>query len=451
MASNRPNILIVHCHDLGQYLHCYGVATVQTPNLDEFATQGVRFANSFCTTPSCSPSRAALFTGRYPHSNGVMGLTHAKFAWDLHPEEVHLAQYLRDAGYSTAAVGIIHETASRPERCGYQRYYGGVFAKDMADQTLALLEEYAETPDQPFFLCVGSIEPHRLAEADLEDTPGDCSYPGNHLEPDSELGVEVPGYLQDTEGARKELAGLQGAVKHVDEQFGRIWRKVQELGIEDNTLIIFTTDHGIAMPHSKCSLFEPGVSVALLMRMPTRAGWNGGATHYYLVQNIDVLPTLLEVVGLPVPSNLQGRSFRPLLDGEAYEPRREVFTELTYHDHYDPRRAIRTETHKLIADFSTCRAFMDPSQRWRPLSDPVSPVNQAMSYTDYLEVYDLTRDPWELENVSEKPEYQAIKRKLAARLFAWMKETDDPLLQGAVTNPHHQKTMALLEEASAQS
>ncbi len=114
----RPNILLVHCHDLGQYLHCYGVKTVQTPNLDALAAEGVRFARSFCSNPGCSPSRASIFTGRWPHSNGVMGLCHANFAWDLGPDERHMAQILRDAGYTTAAVGVIHETASGFKRCG---------------------------------------------------------------------------------------------------------------------------------------------------------------------------------------------------------------------------------------------------------------------------------------------------------------------------------------------
>lgn len=112
--ERRPNILIVHCHDLGQYLHCYGVKTVRTPNLDLLASQGVRFSRSFCTNPGCSPSRASLFTGRYPHSNGVMGLCHANFAWDLHPGEQHLAQLLHNAGYATAAVGVIHNALGIP-------------------------------------------------------------------------------------------------------------------------------------------------------------------------------------------------------------------------------------------------------------------------------------------------------------------------------------------------
>jgi arylsulfatase A-like enzyme len=131
---------------------------------------------------------------------------------------------------------------------------------------------------------------------------------------------------------------------HLDRQIGRLMQTIQELGLETNTLVVVTTDHGIAMPRAKCCVHDPGLQVALLLRYAGRKGWCGGVVRNEMVSNIDVLPSILELVGIPIPANVQGRSFAPLLDGRAYTPNKEIFGELTYHDYYDPERSIRTET-----------------------------------------------------------------------------------------------------------
>lgn len=447
-AIKRPNILLVHCHDLGQFLHCYGVKTVQTPNLDRLAAEGVRFARSFCTNPGCSASRASIFTGRWPHSNGVMGLCHANFAWDLNPDERHLAQILHDAGYAATAVGVIHETASDFKRCGYERHIRQALARPATDAAIELLQEFRAKPDKPFFLAVGFIEPHRLPYREPAwpgALPGDHTFPGPALEPDDSLGVDVPGYLRSTPGTRRELAGLQGAVRHVDTQFGRLMAALKQARLEDNTLVVFTTDHGIAMPRAKCGLYEPGVQVALLLRLPGRKGWHGGIVREEMISNIDYLPTLLELVGAAVPARVQGRSFAPLLDGKPYQAREEIFTELTYHDYYDPRRAIRTQTHKLIVNFTTAPAFMDPSQCWRPPSDVAAPQNHAVAYHPHVELYDLAKDFWEQTDVAARPEYATIRAELLQRLRQHLVDTKDPIMQGAVTSPQHRRAVELLE------
>lgn len=443
-----PNVLIFHCHDLGRHLHCYGVPTVRTPCVDGFARQGVRFGMSYCTAPSCSPSRASLLTGRYPHSNGVLGLTHFLFAWDLNPREKHLARILRDAGYATSAVGVIHETHQKAERWGYERHIPHAHAKAAVDAAVGELERLKEGR-KPFYLWVGTIEPHRLPiDQEPGQPPHDQGFPGPGLEPDDKLGVWVPPYLVDSPPCRKELAGLQGAVRHVDEQFGRLLSAVDRLGLAEETLVIFTTDHGIAMPRAKCNLYEPGVGIAFILRFPAREGWHGGKVRREMISNLDVLPTIVELTGARLPAGVQGRSLAPLLDGRDYQPRREVFTELTYHDYYDPKRAIRTETHKLIANFTTAPAFMDPSQQWRPRSDTITPPNHATAYHPHLELYDLSSDPWEQVDLADDPAHADIRDRLAARLLEHMEQTRDPLLRGAVTSPHHRNALAALKKSA---
>jgi N-sulfoglucosamine sulfohydrolase len=233
----------------------------------------------------------------------------------------------------------------------------------------------------------------------------------------------------------------------LDGQIGRWTQAIQRLGLETNTLVVVTTDHGIPMPRAKCSVHDPGLQVALLLRYAARKGWCGGVIRQEMVSNVDVLPSILELAGIPIPANVQGRSFAPLLDGRPYTPNAEIFGELTYHDYYDPERSIRTETHKLIAYFSSAPPFMDPSQQWRPKSDP---AESGVGTHPYLELYDLAKDPWELDNLAGLPQHLQVRSDLTRRLYQHMVQTDDPLLRGAVTSPLHETTLKLLRgEATA--
>lgn len=441
----RPNLLIFHCHDLGQYLHCYGRATVRTPNLDRFAAQGVRFARSFCVAPQCSPSRASIFTGRYPHSNGVMGLCHAWFAWDLHPTEQHLAQILKANGYTTAAVGVIHETRGGAKRLEVDHHHGAGLATECVSQTIALLKEFA-TQDQPFYLQAGTIEPHRLRNPEEH---GYMGFLGRHLEPDAIAGNDVPGYLVDNEGSRTEVAEIQGAIQHVDEEFGRLLAAIDELGLADNTLVVFTTDHGAAFPRAKCTVYDPGLETALILRLPSRDGWHGGRVVEPMVANVDCVPTWLELLGIDGPANLQGESFADLLDGRTDAHREAVFAELTYHEYCDPRRTVRTETHKLVVNFSTAPSFMDCSQSWRPRVDTVTPADPKTAYTVPLELYDLVADPLEQQNRADDPAYAEVRQELLQKLRAHLQATEDPILEGlgGITNPMCREALRLLAEA----
>ena len=440
--TKRPNILLVHCHDLGQYLHCYGRETVQSPNIDALASEGVLFERSFCTAPQCSPSRASLYTGRYPHNTGMLGLCHGVFAWDLHPEERHLGQILKDAGYRTAGAGVIHETHGGPRRCGLDEFDFPVLSTQAVDNAIARLKQFATDARTPFYMQVGFIEPHRLPQPDCN---GDHFFrvPGV-TGPDTALGLEVPGYLRDTEGTRQDLAELQGMIQHMDRNVGRLKAAVDELGLAENTVLIFTTDHGVAMPRAKCSLYDPGLGVAFVLRLPSRDGWHGGIRHSAMISNVDYVPTLLDLLGIPVPDAVQGRSFRPLLDGEPYVPRDAVFGELTYHDYYDPKRCIRTERHKLILNFSNGPAFMDPTQTLRPRPDTIEPPNGKNSQHEVVELYDLEQDPWELNNVAGDAAYADIRATLVARLSEHLRATDDPLLKGAVAAPIHHDALRIL-------
>lgn len=431
----RPNIVFITCHDLGQHLHCYGIGSVHSPHLDQLAVDGVLFEHNFCTAPQCSPSRAALHTGRYPHATGVLGLTHADFGWDLNEDEVHMAQRLHEAGYTTALVGVQHVTQT-PERLGYDRLLPGGSAPAAAETAIDLLRHLKDTA-RPFYLEVGFFEPHR-------------PYDRWGITPDTDKGVALPGYVPDCAEARAEFAALQGAIRAMDAAVGEILKALEELGLREETWVIFTVDHGIAMPRAKCTLYDPGIETALMMRWPA-GGIAGGEVNDALVSNVDLVPTMIEALSMPVPATLQGRSFWPQIKpgAEATAPRTAIFAEKTYHSYYHPQRCIRTRTHKLIANLEKQPPVEVPGDVIRgPLYGVMAPALIRQPRQTF-ELYDLRADPLEMTSIAGQPAVAEIEAALRANLWQWMVATGDPLLQGPVASPVHRRAIAGLQAPPA--
>ncbi len=429
LSPPPPNVLFLTCHDLGHHLGCYGQPSVDSPALDGLAAAGVRFARSFATAPQCSPSRASLHTGRYPHSAGMLGLAHHPFGWRLGPDEQHLAQRLRDRGYATALVGRQHLTAhERAAELGYGTTAPVRPAGEEAAAAGALLRQLG-SGTSPFYLEVGFEEPHR-------------PYDFGGAEPDTSRGVAVPGYLPDSQEARTDLAALQGAIRVMDSGVGRILHALAQLGLDETTWVVFATDHGVAMPRAKGTLYDPGIEAALIMRWP--AGDIGvGRTCPELISNVDVVPTMLEGMGFGVPTEIQGRGAWPWLRGEPHQPRAEIFAEKTFHTYYEPMRCIRTDSHKLIANLEVSTAVDVPAD---VRSSPIYPLmlRQFGGVRPYLELYDLAADPWEQHNLVDEPLLAELRGELAGRLVSWMRATGDPILDGPVPSPYYADALARL-------
>ena len=409
--GSRPPILLVICHDLGQYLGCLG-APIETPNLDGLAQDGVLFTNYCCTAASCSPSRGSIMTGRYPHNNGLVGLAH--IGWEIGAQDVTLPMHLNAAGYSTHLFGHQHEH-SEPARLGYRHIQlDGADARSASATLIGFLES-VEPGGQPFFVSTGIAEPHRPYEREGYDRD----------DPDK---LQPLPYLPDRPGIREDLAGLHGLIWRLDESIGKITAALERTGLAEDTLLIFTTDHGIAMPRAKGTCYDPGIQTALIVRWPGR--FEGGRRQDELLTNCDLLPTLLDLAGARTPSCVEGRSFLPLLDGGDYQPREDIFAEMTWHDKYNPMRCVRTNDHKYI------RNFGDRPLVYIPADIYVAPAGQEMKDEFYgsrrppEELYDLRSDPLEMHNLIDDPAYAEVAERLRARVQDWMVETDDPLLYG---------------------
>ncbi|WP_328378064.1 sulfatase [Streptomyces sp. NBC_00440] len=438
------NILLVHCHDLGRFLGVYAVPTVVTPRLDQLAAESAVFETAFATAPHCSPARASLFTGTYPQTNGVLGLTHDPFGWDLHEPNTHIAHRLKSAGYRTELIGVHHESRVLPDdtvaaRLGFDRVRSGGDRDVVVERTTDALNR-ASASDAPFYLQVGFHEPHRTPSRD--DRPGVMGFLGDAVRPDSSLGHTVPPYLRDDLGAREEIAELQGAVRHMDEGVGRILDHLDALGLREETIVVFTTDHGLALPRAKCTLYDPGLEVALMMRVPGRAPW-AGRRLAPMVSHVDVLPTLLDLVGLPRPEGLAGTSLVPLA-ADGRPPREHTFGQLTHHTYYDPKRSARSATHKLIVNLANAPRAMDPTQSWVHRSLPADLNGPTIGSSPLLELYDLERDPHERDNRADDLTCRDALTGLAAALLGWMRDTADPLLTGEPLLARHRDALATL-------
>jgi N-sulfoglucosamine sulfohydrolase len=432
----RPHVFLITCHDLGRYLGCYGVQTLDTPHLDGLAAAGIRFSNAFSTASGCSPARTALATGRYPHSAGVMGLAHPPFGWGLAAGVRHVAEILGDAGYETHLFGLQH-VSMRIERLGFEHVHpfeGKALSEGVSSQIADFLG--SSLSGEPLYVEVNLEEVHR-------------PYGEGSAFLNVQHDMDIPAYLPSDSSSRLEFSALHEDVQQADAGVGTILTSLEQAGLAEDALVIFTTDHGLAMPRAKCTLYDPGIEIALLMRWP-QGGLPEALVVGGLVSNVDVLPTLLEILGVPMPGDVQGRSFLPLLRGESIAGRAAVYAEKTYHSYYDPMRAIRTERHKYIRNFETSFAVEVPGdvQLGSIFREHVE-LYQGSQHPP-TELYDLHSDPLEQCNLAGGESHVEIERELDSELWTWMEQTDDPLLAGPVVSPSYREALEARTRAGSE-
>jgi N-sulfoglucosamine sulfohydrolase len=408
-----PNVLYLHSHDTGRFVQPYG-HQVPTPNIQRLADQGLLFRQAFAAAPVCSGSRAALLTGATPHSNGMLGLAHR--GYQLTEYRHHLVHTLRSAGYWSALVGEQH-LSSDPAVIGYDEVLeiDHTRADAVAPATAALLQRLPDK--QPWFLSVGFFETHR-----------------EYFEPTSvrdALYSLPPCNLPDTPETRRDMAAFKASARSLDQGVGAVLNALDEAELADDTLVILTTDHGLAFPGAKATLTDRGVGVMLIMRGP--AGFHGGRVSDALVSQMDLYPTICELAGIERPDWLQGRSLMPLLRKEVAEVNDALFGEITFHAAYEPQRAVRTRRFKYIRRFDEDhQGPVLPNVDDGPSKDLLVSHGWPDRALPREELHDLIFDPQEVANVVHDPAYAEVLEELRGRLETWMRETDDPLLDGPV-------------------
>jgi arylsulfatase A-like enzyme len=414
---NKPNIIYIHSHDTGRYIEPYGHA-VPTPNLQKFAEQGVLFRQNFCINPTCSPSRAALLTGSFPHENGMLGLAHRGFS--LHDYGQHLLHTLRKAGYLSIQTGTQHIAMPKDDLqpwqiSGYDRHVGeGHCGRAGAIEILENL------PEEPFFMAVGFGDTHRPFPP-LEESPYDPKY------------TLPPAPLPDNQETREDMARFKASALILDRKIGDILDALDRSGQADNTLVICTTDHGIPHPRMKCNLEDSGIGVMLLMRGP--GGFSGGKVVDSMVSHLDIFPTACDLAGVEQPEWLRGKSLLPLVNREVEHLHDTLFFEVNFHAAYEPLRAARTDRYKYIRRFETREKSVLVNCDKGESKDSWMDHDWQNRRTSQESLFDLCFDPNEMNNLINQPEHQDVLADMRKRLDAWMQETNDPLLKGALQAP----------------
>ena len=441
LAAPR-NVLLWVTDDQGQDAGCYGNSVIQTPNLDRLASEGTLFREAFCTTASCSASRSVILTGMFNHANGQYGHEHDYHHFRAFDGVRSLPVILGDAGYRTIRIGKYHVG---PE--AVFRFETVLSANDrnpvaMAD---ACRGELAKADDRPFFLYFCTGDPHRGGGV-ADELPHKPDRFGNPAPGDRFAGIDevkydaaeviVPPFLPDTPACRAELAQYYQSVSRVDQGLGRMIEVLKETGRYDDTLILYISDHGIAFPGAKTTVYDPGLKAPCVVRHPYAK--TRGVESRAMVSWVDLAPTIVDFAQA-TPAAFHGRSFLPTIEQAEPAGWDEVYASHTFHEitMYYPMKVVRTRTHKLIWNIAWPLPFPFASDLWESatwqdsLSQGASGVYGRRAIERYLqrprfELYDLAADPHEVNNLADDAAHAATLESMKSKIKDFQTRTADP-------------------------
>jgi N-sulfoglucosamine sulfohydrolase len=434
-AANKPcNLVIITADDMsGDSAGWMGSMVGATPNIDAFAATCHQFRNCHAVVPICQPSRSALMTGRLPHRNGAIGFE------PVRADVATLTEVMSRNGYFTAAINKVSHMVP-PRKFGWDLTLEGSGKNPRALR--AHLEQClraAEEKGKPFFVNANSTDPHGPFPSS-ERAAGDPSAAPVKLFTESE--VVVPSFLEDLPPVRREIAQYFSGVRRFDESFGELIDALKMAGHLDDTIIVLVSDHGMSAPFSKATLYRNATSTPVLLRLP---GMGKPVVNQDMVPNVDIMPTVLQSLGLQIPEDLDGRSWLPLLQGEKPPARDHLFTQVdsVNSGRKFPGRCVRTKTRAYIwnawADGRTRFRIGTVSLRnrmsWKAMVEAAEQDPQLKARVDHFiyrcaeEFYDEEKDADERHNLIDHPDYQAEIKEMKAVLLAHMEKTGDPLLR----------------------
>lgn len=449
--KGRLNILLFTADDLNcDTVGCFGGKVPGlTPNLDAFAAEGLRFAHAHVNAAICQPSRGVLATGRYGHNSGVMGFMHTT------RDIPTIMQTLRDAGYLTGILGKVgHSTPKVSYKWDFvhdQNELGNGRDPEIYYRYCREFLARCRREGKPFYFMVNSHDPHRPYHIPGQPIAG-AKEPSKTYTP---AAAPVPGFVPDLPGVREELSYYLNSVRRLDDTFGKTMQALQESGSAQDTLVMFLSDNGIAIPFAKCNTYLASTRTPWIVRWPGVVK-TGSVDRRHMISGIDFFPTVLEAAGLALPSGLDGFSFLPLLQGGAQAGRDQVFTQIDMKAGGDavPMRCVQNQRLGYIFSPWSDGKFVDRNNNegltMKAMVEAAKTNPRAAErvrmfrYRTFEELYDLQNDPDCLNNLVNKPDRKDDLDHMRNELHAWMKRTRDPLLPAFENRTSPEKVKAVL-------
>ena len=439
----QPNILIVTVDDMSaDSMETYGCRLEGTsPNMDALVRSGTRFQYAHTQVGNCMPGRNVMWSGRYPHNNGVEGFVQVPDA--KHP---HLVDVMKDAGYYTAIRGkTSHSTPYTPyawdaviDTAPDGTKYHIKDPNSYGEATARGIKAAAEA-GKPFCLMVNISDPHKPFYSQVRGNKNarDPHVPSRIFTADE---VPVPGFLFDDPVVRQELSLYYSSVRRGDDCLGEVLKALAASGKEESTVIMFLSDHGMPLPFAKTQLYHHSTHTPLAVRWPGVTKPNT-LEKQHMVSAVDLMPTLLDIAGIEHPDGFDGRSFASILKGEKQDDRQHVIKE--YNENAgrsrDPMRAVQTKKYlylynpwsngtRVFATATTGTATYRQMAKLAPTNESLAERLEIYQHRVVEEFFDVEADPDCTVNLIASDKHQELIQQHRDRLMAWMVRTGDSMV-----------------------
>lgn len=416
--QERPNLVLFMADDCSYFdLGCYGSHDSRTPNIDQFATEGIRFTKAYQAAPMCSPTRHNLLTGIWPVKTGAYP-NHTR----VKEGTLSIVQQLKPAGYQVALVGKSH--VNPDEVFSWDLYAPLTGSNDINFAAVDSFINACNTNNQPFCLFVMSNQPH---------TPWNK---GNQamFNPDK---IQLPPFYVDTPETRKEFCKYLAEINYMDEEFGTLLGKLNKYKQADNSIVVYLSEQGNAFPFAKWTCYDVGVRSACIVRWPRKVKPDTNSDA--IIEYVDLVPTFLEIAGTKPIAPLDGASIMPLLTGNAIEHKEYTFSLQTTRgilkgsDHYGIR-SVADKKYRYIVNLAPEETFRNVTtegklfNQWQEIASndaQAKQITDKYQHRPEIELYDLQNDKYCMYNIADDPENKSVIERMDKVLKEWMASCGD--------------------------